>query len=266
MKNKLTRVLVAALLVVSAISAAAATQIIPCAVGNKWDYSCVKLVRATITHDGKPMASMRDASSGSAVYEVTAVDSSGAKPVYDYVETTDMTSTSSGETDSDKDELKVSTDDQGLRILSTYEEGSDRKEAEKQTYSPPLLYYAKNAGVGATWEVGAMRDGDTTTTVTAKGVGLETVTVAAGTFKDCLKVVYSSDEVSGTIDMWEKQFKLTSGRTRGIYWVAEGVGVVKELEVSTTTAETAGPDGKPVTVEAATCVVSELKPGYVVKK
>ncbi|MGB9619688.1 MAG: hypothetical protein ACPL7K_04705, partial [Armatimonadota bacterium] len=135
-----------------------------------------------------------------------------------------------------------------------------------QTYDPPLLYYTGDADRGVSWEVGVMREREITNPVTARGAGRETVTVPAGTFKDCLKVVYWGDRISGTMEMWDKTFTLTGGRSRGIYWIADGVGVVKELEVATTIAETEGPGGKKVTVEAASCTVSELRPGYVVKK
>ncbi len=241
----------------------AAADILPTAVGNRWEYACVKLIRATIAHSGRTVASMRDASSGRAVYEIVSVDDSTGRPVYDYHETSKMTSVG-GATDTDKDKLKITRDDKGLRVLEIHQKSSNDDEPDHQVYDPPLLYYANGGGAGKSWELGTVREGDTSSVVTARTVGTETVTVPAGTFKDCLKVMYSSDEVSGTIDMWEKTFDLTAGRSRGIYWIADGVGVVKELEVSTSTAETKDPDGKSVTIEAASCVVSELKPGYVV--
>ena len=247
------------------VSAIGSPEIIPTAVGNKWEYTCVKLVRATIMHQDRTIAGLKDASSGHAVYEIVSVDTGAARPVYDYRETTELRSTD-GDTDTDKDELKITRDDAGLRILSTYGESAGGGEPDKQTYDPPLLYYPKDAAVGRSWEVGTVRDGDTSSVITARGAGKETVTVPAGTFKDCLKVVYSSEDISGTMEMWDQTFKMTSGRMRGIYWIADGVGVVKELEVSISTAEAVGPQGNPVTIEAAACTVTELKPGYVVKK
>jgi len=240
-------------------------DIIPCAVGNKWEYDTVKLLNASVTHQGKVLTAVRDASSGRAVYEVIAVDTNTSPAVYDYRESTTMWSTKGGKGETDTTTLKITPADEGLRIIATYREANEEK-PESQDYDPALLYYSRLAEAGKTWDVGTMRDGDTENPISARGAGRETVTVPAGTFKDCLKVVYFGDRISGTIDMWEKQFKITGGRSRGIYWVAEGVGVVKELEVSTSVSETAGPDGKPVIVEAASCTVSELKPGYVVKK
>ena len=50
-------------LIVIALCAAqlpvAAADILPTAVGNKWEYTCVKLIRATIAHSGLTVANMR---------------------------------------------------------------------------------------------------------------------------------------------------------------------------------------------------------------
>lgn len=245
---------------------AQAAEIIPCAVGNKWEYDTVKLLRASVVHQGKVLSAMRETSSGKSVYEVVAEDTNTSPVVYDYRETNHMWPTDGGKSDTNTTQLRITAGEDGLRIISTRKEHSSEDKPETETYDPPLLYFSKLAEAGKTWDVGTMRDGETKNPVSARGAGRETVTVPAGTFRDCLKVVYSGDQISGTVDMWDKQFTITSGRSRGIYWIAEGVGVVKELEVSTSVSETAGPDGKPVVVEAASCTVSELKPGYVVKK
>jgi len=261
LRKTLTIVLFAALAL-----PASAMDIIPCAVGNKWEYETVKLLRASVTHNGNVLSAIREASSGKSVYEVVSVDSAANSPVYEYRESVALWPARGGKADTDITLLKIKYDDEGLKIISTYREGSEDSESELQNYDPPLLYYSRSAEAGKTWDVGVMRDGDAKNPMSARGAGRETVTVPAGTFKDCLKVVYIGDEISGTMEMWGRTFTITSGRSRGIYWIADGVGVVKELEVSTSVAETHGPDGKPVVIEAASCTVSELKPGYVVKK
>lgn len=255
------------LVVVSyATAALAATDIIPCAVGNKWQYDCYKTLKGSVKYQGKTMAAMNDASFGGSVYEVLSVDGNTNQPVYEYREATNTTSSTGGSEVQNQVDLKIRNDSTGQQILSTYSTASSLDRPDKQEYDPPLLYFVHGAAPGKEWTVGNMRDESTTAPMTAKAVGKETVTVPAGTFKDCLKVIYTSDAMTGTVDLWDKQFTVTSGRSRGVYWVAEGVGVVKELEVSTSTAETAGPDGSPVTIDSAQCSVSELKPGFVVKK
>ncbi len=256
--------LLALALAAAATCALAATDIIPCAVGNKWQYDCYKVIRGSVTYQGKSMGSMDDTSFGSSVYEVLSVDSKSAQPIYSYRETTD-TSSAGSEPDHDQTDLQIRNDATGQYILSSYRTGSSMDAPDKQQYETPLLYYVRGATPGKEWSVGVMRDENTLVPVTAKVIGREAVTVPAGTFKDCLKVVYISDTMSGTVDIWNKQFNITSGKSRGIYWVAEGVGVVKELEIATSTAETPGPDGAPISIESSSCSVSELKPGFVVK-
>ncbi|MDH7600635.1 MAG: hypothetical protein QHI38_00630 [Armatimonadota bacterium] len=240
---------------------------IPCAVGNKWEYDTVKLVRATLRFDGRTLSAFRDASYGSSVYEVIGADTKDGVPVYDYREITRTWSASGGDTHSETTELKIVGENGVLRILSSRTESSSENEPDKQEYDPPLLYFSAAEAVAAkSWNVGVMRERETKCTMSARGVGRETVIVPAGTFADCLKVVYSGDNVSGTMDLWNKPFTITGGRSCGVYWIAEGIGVVKELEVATTIAETDGPGGEKLTLEAASCTVSELKPGYVIRK
>lgn len=248
-----------------ATSALAATDIIPCTVGNKWQYDCYKTLRGSVKYQGKDMASMNDSSFGSSVYEVLSVDKASAQPVYAYRETTD-TNSSGGDSDTrDQSDMQIRNDATGQYILSSYRTGTNMDTPDKQQYDTPLLYYVHDAAPGKEWTVGSMRDETTAVPMTAKVVGKETVTVPAGTFKDCLRIVYSGDTMTGTVDVWQKQFNITSGRTRGVYWLADGVGVVKELEIATSTAETAGPDGTPLTIESSSCSVSELRPGFIAK-
>ena len=249
-----------------AASVQAAFDILPMAAGNRWEYERVKLVRATITFDGRAVAGVDDTSSGGCVYEIKSQDSSKTPVEYMYNETVKMRPTNGGPAEDETTDLRMTSDDTGLRILATTHDETGGKGPEKETYDPPLVYYLRDAVAGKAWEVGTLRDGDAKSFTKARGAARETVTVPAGTFKDCLKVVYSSDDISGSIDIWDKSFTVTGGKSRGIYWIADGVGVVKELEVATTVAEAPGPQGKPLKVEAATCTVSELKPGYKVGK
>lgn len=244
----------------------AAYEITPCAVGNRWEYDTYKVFRGNIHFQGKVMAQINDASSGSSIYEVLSTEEKTNPTVFNYRETTHLQSAAGAGEENSTVDLRLSNNNQGMRVLSTVADSEDSKKSEKQSYDPPLLYYLKDAVSGKPWTVGVMTDSDTKAPMSAKAMGKETVTVPAGTFKDCLKVVYTSDEISGTTEVWGKQFNLTTGKSRGIYWIADGVGVVKELEVSTSTAESPGPDGTPITIDAATCTVSELRPGYTIKK
>jgi hypothetical protein len=249
------------------VPALAATDIIPCAVGNKWTYDCYKTMRGAIRYQDKTMTAMNDTSFGSSVYEVLAADSKATPPVFNYRESSDTNSSATGSNDRDQIDIKLVNAAIGQQMTSSYRTSSGSDKPDKQDYEPALLYFVHDAAPGKQWTVGPMRDEETQIPMTAKAVGKETVTVPAGTFKDCLKIVYTGDTMSGNVDVWGKHFTVTSGRTRGIYWIADGVGVVKELEIATSTAETPGPDGKsPVTIESASCDVRELKPGFIIKK
>lgn len=254
-----------ALALAAAIPALASYEIVPAVAGNKWEYDTVKVLHASVMYQGKQMSEVRDASYGTSVYEVLSADAKDPK-VFNYVEKTTTWSTNGGNADTSKVDIRFAKDDSGLKIVSTTSESTNSPKPEAQTYDPALLYFSAGVETGKSWDVGTMRDGESTNPMIARAVGRETVTVPAGTFKDCLKVVYSGDSISGTTDMWGKTFTVTSGKSRGVYWIADGVGVVKELEISTSVAETPSPEGKPLSVEAASCTVSELKPGFVVKK
>ncbi len=248
---------------VLAIPAVAAVEILPLAVGNKWEYDVYKVVRGVITSDKKILATMNDYRQGSAVYEVTGVDEKD-KSLFDYKETT-TTKSVNGSVSTDVAEIKMMKADKGLLLVSTSQSSNDEEKNDKQVYDPPLFYYNKNVAPGVSWEVGIIRDENVQFPMAARGINRETVTVPAGTFKDCLKIVYSTDSMSGSMEMWQKQFNVTSGLTRSIYWIAEGVGVVKEVEVSTSTSETTETNGKTIELTGSICTVCELKPGYTVK-
>lgn len=264
--TKRTQILVLTIVALAlALPVLAGVEIIPCAVGNKWSYDCYRMYTGDIRYQGKSMNKMSDTSFGSAVYEVLAMDKS-MPPVYEYRETTKMSSSTGGTASDDQVDLRIVNDDLGQRVLSTHQTSTTTERNDRQDYDPALVYFPKQTVVGKQWSVGNMREENTVIPMNAKIVGIETVTVPAGTFKDCLRVVYSCDAIAGTVDVWQKQFTITSGKSRGVYWVAEGVGVVKEVEVSSSRAEAPGPDGTPVTIESSQCSISELKPGYVVKK
>ncbi len=249
----------------AAIACQAAMDPIPCSVGNHWELECVKMMKGKMEYQGKKMVDIFDTSSGTVVYEVLSVDNTAAAPVYSYRETTRTRSSIMGRESTEKSEMRITNDKQALKILSTETSYAGADKSDKQSYDPPLLYFAKDAAPGKSWDVGTIRGQDSAEPLSAKSVGRETVTVPAGTFKDCLKVIYICDSASGNIDMMGQTFTVTAGRTRGVYWIADGIGVVKELEVSTSTAQSPGPGGGFVTMEASTCSITELKPGYIVK-
>lgn len=262
-----TRILAATIaLVALALPAMAASDIVPAAAGNKWTYDCYKSLIGAIMYQGRVMTSLNDISFGSSVYEVISLDEKANPPTFEYRESINTTSSTGGMGSQSIIDIKFANTQRGQEIVSTRRSSPTSDDSELQEYDPALLYYLRDIAPGKQWAVGTMKDTDTEVPMNAKAVGKETVTVPAGTFKDCLKLVYFSDIITGSTEIWGKVFKMTSGRTRGVYWIADGVGIVKELEIAESMAETVGPDGKtPIRIESASCDVRELKPGFVVK-
>lgn len=267
MTHKMQILVLTLVLVALTLPVTAETEMIPVAEGNKWTYDCYRSIVGAITFLGRTMSSLNDVSFGLSVYEVMSVDDKANPPAFQYRESIDTTSSSGGPGSHSQIDIKFARTERGQEITSTNRSATASDDGDKQDYSPALLYYMRDAVPGKQWDVGSMRDANTETPMKAKAVGKETVTVPAGTFKDCLKVVYYSDALTGSADIWGKEFDVTSGRTRGIYWIADGVGIVKELEIAESVAETIGPDGvTPLKIESSSCDVRELKPGFIVKK
>jgi DUF3108-like len=94
-------------------------------------------------------------------------------------------------------------------------------------YQPPLLYLKSSAGAGETWKVGMQMSMGTELSTMATVQGTETVTVPAGTFSNCLKVVYRS-----VVEKLPGNLLLESGNVQDTVWYAKDVGMVKEFQVS----------------------------------
>ena len=60
--------------------------------------------------------------------------------------------------------------------------------------------------------------------------GPETVTVPAGTYKECMKVIYQHTSVSGTTDLPAGRLEIERGSGTDTVWLAPGVGTVKEVQ------------------------------------
>ena len=125
-------------------------------------------------------------------------------------------------------------------------------------YSAPVLNFKSSVGSHGAWDVGVAPSGGILGTVKARTEGFEDVTVPAGTFKNCLKLVTMSSDISGPLD-WgdEHRMPLVSGSERITSWLAKGVGVVKEVWVL---------HHKGAGAEHSEERVNELKPGYSVRQ
>jgi hypothetical protein len=107
-------------------------------------------------------------------------------------------------------------DDDGLRLHGIIDEDEGLVD-----FSPPILIAAAVAKVGDTWEgtytgknearidVGQIK-------ITSKIAGIEDISVPAGDFADCFKVEVAELDIDDDSLLWKE-----------IWWLAEGVGLVK---------------------------------------
>jgi hypothetical protein len=94
-------------------------------------------------------------------------------------------------------------------------------------YQPPLLYLESSARPGEVWTVGKQKNMGIDLSTTATMEAPETVTVPAGTFSNCLKVVYLS-----TVENLPNKARLEDGSVQDTVWYAKDVGMVQESQVS----------------------------------
>jgi hypothetical protein len=105
-------------------------------------------------------------------------------------------------------------------------------------YQPPLSYLKGTARAGESWAVGKQKNMGAELSTTARMEGMETVTVPAGTFSNCLKVVYTSPKMSGAMGNSDGAPRIEDGNVQDTIWYMKDVGVVKEFQVSFITSAT----------------------------
>jgi hypothetical protein len=94
-------------------------------------------------------------------------------------------------------------------------------------YQPALPYLKSSAHPGEAWKVGTQKNMALDLPTTAVMDVPETVTVPAGTFTNCLKVVYKS-----VVESLINETRVESGNVQDTIWYAKDVGVVKEFQVT----------------------------------
>lgn len=107
-------------------------------------------------------------------------------------------------------------------------EGVPGRAAHTEKYSPPLRLLKKTLKEGDTWEVGTLRQEKLSMPMRVKVAAFEDVTVPAGTFKQCLKLVQEVTEPSGQVEGGGFVLDVKKGNLTSTAWHAPGVGLVKE--------------------------------------
>ncbi|MHB0999604.1 MAG: hypothetical protein ACYC27_10180 [Armatimonadota bacterium] len=131
---------------------------------------------------------------------------------------------------------------------------------------PPVLRYKANVKPGDEWNAGVNVIDNMRIYSKAKVAPYETLMLASGTFKDCIKIVYTSSKVEGTTDFNNKEMKVEVGNAKEIVWIAKDIGIVKsesilDLKVYGYLAEIN--DNARVILHKT--LTFELKPGYYIQ-
>lgn len=148
--------------------------------------------------------------------------------------------------------------------LSLYQEDMQEdptEEAKTQRYNPPLRLFKKTPKEGDAWDVGVQRADRLLLPTRARVAAFEDVTVPAGTFKGCAKLIMEVTDPSGQIESEGILLNVRGGRVVETRWLAPGVGIIKSELTITMTLELMGN-----LVQIQRTQTYLLQPGYRVEK
>ena len=148
--------------------------------------------------------------------------------------------------------------------LSLYQEDMQEdptEDAKTQRYSPPLRLFKKTPKDGDSWDVGVQRAERLSLPTRARVSEFEDVTVPAGTFRQCAKLIVEVTDPRGQIESEGLVLNVRGGRIVSTRWLAPGVGVVKEELTMTMTLELMGN-----VLQMQRTHTQVLQPGYQVAK
>jgi hypothetical protein len=220
------------LLLITASAVAAEKSVLPLAVGNRWDYA-VTQYGVMSSGEGKRSRSMEMASQGTCVEEVISIKEKRKDGVvYEY---RSITKTDAG-LNTDPSEVIEDTlmlaSDKGIAITASKASGmGDLFSNEWAKYDPPLISFAFGLKPGSKWKIGTVREGNLRMPMEAQVTGVETVTVPAGTFENCLKIYVTCSKVTGTMGSGADMATIKSGKSVNTVWMHPSVGVVKEQDI-----------------------------------
>lgn len=193
----------------------------PLDAGNRWSYRVTK-DRTYVFPDQGASKSMR--LEGQDVDEVRRAlgPFAGARQAFELASVNQHTDASSGETDSSKHSMIVSS--RGHRVIMHTGEFA----GVPVDMPGPVVLFPESPEPGIRWHVGRMRVfGGVELDLHGEIVGLEDAVVTpAGTFDNCL-VIHYVGTVRGAMEMDGTQIEVESGEMQAKEWYAPGVGRVK---------------------------------------
>lgn len=220
-------------LILLSISAIATEKnALPLAVGNHWEYSVVQH-GVMSSGEGESSHSMEIRSEGTCVEEVVSIREKRKDGiVYEYRSVTKTDAGLNAEASEITDDEVLLVSDRGTFITASKVSGMDGVLSDEWVkYDPPLMSFGSGLKPGSKWKIGAVRDGNLRMPMEAQVAGIETVTVPAGTFENCLKVYVTCRKVTGTMGSGADTATIKSGKSVDAIWVHPEVGVVKEEDI-----------------------------------
>lgn len=262
------RTMIAVLLLVWAMPAHAAEQLIPLAEGNKWVYSVKE--DGVMSFESEAGTKSSKTSSLGTVTEIIRLapheGPNGADAFLREIATDMKAGLNTQARQSASEELLLATEN-GIEMIGSRTSGlAGALSGEWQSYAPPLLLYRADAKQGTSWEVGIMREGDIRVQLDASVPRTQDVKVPAGLFKDCLEVCIGGRRVTGVMTLGKLRIPIKQGMQLTMVWIAKGVGVVKEDSLMQITIDLPGSEGgSPIAATTTKRKIKELQPGYKVK-
>ena len=214
----------------ASIHAADTKSVLPLAVGNRWEYS-IYMVGVTSVGEGEDSQSAYTEGDGSCTEEVTAVNErrKNGDVVYEMRSTTNAAYETGADPKETITDTRLLASKAGIFMLASKANGLNGILTDEwQEYDPPLVLYGSDVKPGKKWKVGTIRDGGLTLPTQVSVAGKETVTVPAGTFKDCLKLHVICNKVAGSMGEGDDKVIIKSGKSLNTVWIYPGVGTVKE--------------------------------------
>lgn len=121
----------------------------------------------------------------------------------------------------------LSTGSAGLRLHAIQVPDAAPPLNQAVRYAEPLELLRAGVAAGSSWKVGTWVLGNLAVELTATAVARQEVVVPSGTWADALVVRYEGP-VSGMIEAAGEWAVVDSGRYERTWWLAPGVGIVKE--------------------------------------
>jgi hypothetical protein len=153
---------------------------------------------------------------------------------------------------------------QGIYLVANKSASAGARGGVVEQYDTALFLMKLPVKPGDHWSVGTMRSEGLSLPTSATVSGPETVTVPAGTYKECMKVIYQHTSVSGSSDLPAGRLEIERGSGTDTVWLAPGVGTVKEIQDLDVTLSfhptTGGPARRGRSVVHRTKELTEFKP------